>query len=428
MRNSLVEELQWRGMIHDIMPGTEEQLSKEMTTGYVGFDPTADSLHIGNLVPVMLLVHLQRAGHKPVALVGGATGLVGDPSGKSAERPLLDTDTLNHNLESQKKQLQKFLNFDESDNAAEIVNNNDWFKDIGFLEFIRDVGKHITVNYMMSKDSVKNRLEGGMSFTEFSYQLVQGYDFYHLYQNHHCKLQMGGSDQWGNIVTGTELIRRKAQGEAFALTAPLIKKADGSKFGKSEGGNVWLDPEKTSPYKFYQYWLNTSDEDAANFIKVFTLLPKEEIEALEKEHAEAPHMRILQKALAEDVTRRVHSEEDLQTAINASKILFGKSTTEDLAALDEKTLLSVFEGVPQVNISKNELTETENYIDLLSTVTQEVIFSSKGEARRMLKGGGVSVNKTKITDMNAKPAFDLLQNKYFLVQKGKKNYFLVVVD
>lgn len=427
MSNSLVEELQWRGMIHDIMPGTEEQLSKEMTTGYVGFDPTADSLHIGNLVPVMLLVHLQRAGHKPVALVGGATGLVGDPSGKSAERPLLDTDALNHNLESQKKQLQKFLNFDESKNAAEIVNNYDWFKDIGFLEFIRDVGKHITVNYMMSKDSVKNRLEGGMSFTEFSYQLVQGYDFYHLYQNNNCKLQMGGSDQWGNIVTGTELIRRKAQGEAFALTAPLIKKADGSKFGKSEGGNVWLDPEKTSPYKFYQYWLNTSDEDAANFIKVFTLLPKEDIEALEKEHAEAPHMRILQKALAEDVTRRVHSEEDLQTAINASKILFGKSTTEDLASLDEKTLLSVFEGVPQVNISKNELAETENYIDLLSTVTQEVIFTSKGEARRMLKGGGVSVNKTKITDMNAKPEFDLLQNKYFLVQKGKKNYYLVVV-
>ena len=427
MSNSLIEELQWRGMIHDMMPGTDEQLTKEMTTGYVGFDPTADSLHIGNLVPVMLLVHLQRAGHKPVALVGGATGLVGDPSGKSAERPLLDIETLNHNLESQKKQLQKFLNFDCGDNSAEIVNNYDWFKNIGFLEFIRDVGKHITVNYMMSKDSVKNRLEGGMSFTEFTYQLVQGYDFYHLYENMGCKLQMGGSDQWGNIVTGTELIRRKAQGEAFAMTAPLIKKADGTKFGKSEGGNVWLDPEKTSPYKFYQYWLNTSDEDAANFIKVFTLLPKTAIEALEKEHAEAPHMRTLQKALAEDVTRRVHSEEDLQTAIKASNILFGKSTTEDLASLNESTLLSVFEGVPQVEVAKAEIDAAENYIDLLSTVTKDQIFASKGEARRMLQGGGVSINKNKIEDMNAKPEFDLLQNKYFLVQKGKKNYYLVVV-
>lgn len=428
MSNSLIEELQWRGMIHDMMPGTDEQLNKEMTTGYVGFDPTADSLHIGNLVPVMLLVHLQRAGHKPVALVGGATGLVGDPSGKSAERPLLDIEALNHNLNSQKKQLQKFLRFDDSENSAQIVNNYDWFKDIGFLEFIRDTGKHITVNYMMSKDSVKNRLEGGMSFTEFTYQLVQGYDFYHLYQNLDCKLQMGGSDQWGNIVTGTELIRRKAQGEAFAMTAPLVKKADGTKFGKSEGGNVWLDPERTSPYKFYQYWLNTSDEDAANFIKVFTLLPKEEIEALEKEHAEAPHMRILQKALAEDVTRRVHSEEDLQTAIKASNILFGKSTTEDLASLNESTLLSVFEGVPQVEVSKAEIDAAENYIDLLSEVTQGIIFKSKGEARRMLQGGGVSINKNKIEDMNAKPEFNLLQNKYFLVQKGKKNYYLVVVQ
>lgn len=427
MSNSLIEELQWRGMIHDMMPGTDEQLNKEMTSGYVGFDPTADSLHIGNLVPVMLLVHLQRAGHKPVALVGGATGLVGDPSGKSAERPLLDIETLNHNLESQKRQLKKFLNFDCGDNSAQIVNNYDWFKNIGFLEFIRDVGKHITVNYMMSKDSVKNRLEAGMSFTEFTYQLVQGYDFYHLYENLNCKLQMGGSDQWGNIVTGTELIRRKAQGEAFAMTAPLVKKADGTKFGKSEGGNVWLDPEKTSPYKFYQYWLNTSDEDAANFIKVFTLLPKEEIEALEKEHAEAPHMRTLQKALAEDVTRRVHSEEDLQTAIKASNILFGKSTTEDLASLNENTLLSVFEGVPQVEVAQAEIEAAENYIDLLSTVTQDQIFASKGEARRMLQGGGVSINKNKIEDMNAKPEFDLLQNKYFLVQKGKKNYYLVVV-
>ncbi|WP_268124917.1 tyrosine--tRNA ligase [Roseivirga pacifica] len=428
MSNPLVEELKWRGMVHDMMPGTEEQLSKEVTTGYVGFDPTADSLHIGNLVPVMLLVHLQRAGHKPVALVGGATGMVGDPSGKSAERPMLDLDKLNHNLNSQKKQLQKFLNFDCGENSAEIVNNYDWFKDISFLDFIRDTGKHITVNYMMSKDSVKNRLETGMSFTEFTYQLVQGYDFYHLYNEKNCRLQMGGSDQWGNIVTGTELIRRKVQGEAFALTAPLIKKADGSKFGKSEGGNVWLDAEKTSPYKFYQYWLNTSDEDASNFIRIFTLLSKEEIEALEKEHNEAPHLRVLQKALAEDITIRVHSKEDLDTAIKASNLLFGKSTTEDLESIDEKTLLAVFEGVPQVDITASELAEAEGYIDLLSTTTKEVIFKSKGEARRMLQGGGVSINKAKIEDMNAKPEIKLLQDKYFLVQKGKKNYYLVTVQ
>ncbi|OEK04787.1 tyrosine--tRNA ligase [Roseivirga misakiensis] len=428
MNNPLVEELNWRGMIHDIMPGTAEQLSKEMTSGYIGFDPTADSLHIGNLVPVMLLVHLQRAGHKPFALVGGATGMVGDPSGKSAERQLLDEDVLNKNLAGQKAQLEKFLDFDCGENSAEIVNNYDWFKDFTFLDFIRDVGKHITVNYMMSKDSVKNRLEGGMSFTEFTYQLVQGYDFYHLYQNKNCKIQMGGSDQWGNIVTGTELIRRKAQGEAFALTAPLIKKADGSKFGKSEGGNVWLDKNRTSPYKFYQYWLNTSDEDASNFIRIFTLLEKEAIEALEAEHAEAPHMRVIQKALAEDVTRRIHSEEDLQMAIKASGILFGKSTTEDLVSLDEATLLSVFEGVPQVTIQASELSAAENYIDLLSMTTKEVIFKSKGEARRMLQGGGVSINKAKIGDMNAKPVLDLLQGKYFLAQKGKKNYYLVTVE
>ena len=427
MSNQLVKELTWRGMIHDIMPGTEEQLSKEMTSGYIGFDPTADSLHIGNLVPVMLLVHLQRAGHKPVALVGGATGMVGDPSGKSAERQLLAEDVLNHNLAGQKAQLEKFLDFDCGDNSAEIVNNYDWFKGMGFLEFIRDVGKHITVNYMMSKDSVKNRLESGMSFTEFTYQLVQGYDFYHLYKNNNCKIQMGGSDQWGNIVTGTELIRRKAQGEAFALTAPLIKKADGTKFGKSEGGNIWLDKEKTSPYKFYQYWLNTSDEDASNFIRIFTLLEKGEIEALEEQHAEAPHMRTLQKALAEDVTRRIHSEEDLQMAIKASGILFGKSTTEDLASLDEATLLSVFEGVPQVTIQSSEFENTSNYIDLLSEVTQSVIFPSKGEARRMLQGGGISINKVKIEDMNTKPEITLLQNKYFLAQKGKKNYYLITI-
>lgn len=427
MSNPLVEELRWRGMIHDIMPGTEEQLSKEMTSGYVGFDPTADSLHIGNLVPVMLLVHMQRAGHKPIALVGGATGMVGDPSGKSAERPMLDESVLNHNLSSQKKQLAQFLDFDCGENSAEIVNNYDWFKDFSFLDFIREVGKHIPINYMMAKDSVKNRLESGMSFTEFTYQLVQGYDFLHLYQNKNCKIQMGGSDQWGNIVTGTELIRRKAQGEAFAMTAPLIKKADGSKFGKSEGGNVWLDKAKTSPYKFYQYWLNTSDEDAANFIRIFTLLDKEIIERLEKEHAEAPHMRTLQKALAEDITKRVHSEEDLAMAIKASGLLFGKSTTEDLEAIDEATLLSVFDGVPQTTISKAALEEAQGYIDLLSVITNEIIFSSKGEARRMLQGGGVSVNKAKIADFNAKPEIKLLQDKYFLVQKGKKNYYLITV-
>lgn len=415
-------------MIHDIMPGTEEQLSKEMTSGYVGFDPTADSLHIGNLVPVMLLVHLQRAGHKPIALVGGATGMVGDPSGKSAERPMLDESVLNHNLDSQKKQLEQFLNFDCGDNSAEIVNNYDWFKDFSLLGFIREVGKHISINYMMAKDSVKNRLESGMSFTEFTYQLVQGYDFLHLYQNKNCKIQMGGSDQWGNIVTGTELIRRKVQGEAFAMTAPLIKKADGSKFGKSEGGNVWLDKAKTSPYKFYQYWLNTSDEDASNFIRIFTLLEKDVIESLEKEHAEAPHMRVLQKALAEDITKRVHSEEDLEMAIKASNLLFGKSTTEDLEAIDEATLLSVFDGVPQTTISKSALEEAQGYIDLLSVTTNEIIFKSKGEARRMLQGGGVSVNKAKIADFNAKPVVSLLQDKYFLVQKGKKNYYLITVE
>ncbi|WP_339700154.1 tyrosine--tRNA ligase [uncultured Roseivirga sp.] len=425
--SELIKELQWRGMIHDIMPGTEEQLDKEQTTGYVGFDPTADSLHIGNLVPVMLLVHLQKAGHKPIALVGGATGMVGDPSGKSSERPMLSEELLNHNLNSQKKQLRKFLDFDCGENSAQIVNNYDWFKDFNFLDFIREVGKHITVNYMMAKDSVKNRLESGMSFTEFTYQLVQGYDFLHLNQNYDCKLQMGGSDQWGNIVTGTELIRRKIQGEAFAMTAPLIRKADGSKFGKSEGGNVWLDPKKTSPYKFYQFWLNTSDEDASNFIRVFTLLTKEKIEALETEHNEAPHLRVLQKALAEDITVRVHSEEDLKTAIKASNILFGKSTTEDLESLDEDTLLSVFEGVPQVQVSKADLDQTENSIDLLSVVTQEVIFKSKGEARRMLQDGGVSINKVKIEDMNAKPAIRLLQDKYFLVQKGRKNYYLISI-
>ncbi len=425
--NQLINELQWRGMIHDIMPGTEDQLSKEMTTGYVGFDPTADSLHIGNLVPVMLLVHLQRAGHKPIALVGGATGMVGDPSGKSSERPMLSEELLNHNLSCQEKQLRQFLDFDCGEHSAEIVNNYDWFKDFSFLDFIRDVGKHITVNYMMSKDSVKNRLESGMSFTEFTYQLVQGYDFLHLYQNHNCKIQMGGSDQWGNIVTGTELIRRKAQGEAFAMTAPLIKKADGSKFGKSEGGNVWLDPEKTSPYKFYQYWLNASDEDAANFIRIFTLLTEDEIKALEAVHAEAPHTRTLQKALAKDITIRVHSEADYEMALKASGILFGKSTSEDLESLNEGTLLAVFEGVPQVTITKADFEATTSPIELLSTITEGVIFKSKGEARKMIQGGGVGINKSKLSDISELPQINLLKDKYFLVQKGRRNYFLVTV-
>jgi len=425
--NELINELKWRGMIHDIMPGTEEQLSKEMTSAYIGFDPTADSLHIGNLVPVMLLVHLQRAGHQPIALVGGATGMVGDPSGKTTERQLLLEDILNHNLNGQKKQLEQFLDFDCGANSAKIVNNYDWFKDYNFLDFIRDVGKHITVNYMLAKDSVKNRLESGMSFTEFSYQLVQGYDFLHLYENYNCKIQMGGSDQWGNIVTGTELIRRKAQGEAFALTAPLIKKADGTKFGKSEGGNIWLDKKKTSPYKFYQYWLNASDEDAANYVRVFTLLSKEETEKLEAEHAEAPHLRVLQKEIAKDITIRVHSENDYEMALKASGILFGKSTAEDLESLDEDTLLAVFEGVPKVEITKAELEATTNPIDLLSTVTKDVIFPSKGEARRMLQGGGVGINKTKVDGIDVLPTINLLQGKYFLVQKGKKNYYLVTV-
>lgn len=422
-----IAEMKWRGMIHDIMPGTEEQLEKEMTGGYIGFDPTADSLHIGSLVQIMTLVHFQKAGHKPFALVGGATGMVGDPSGKSAERNLLSEDILNHNLACVKAQLEKFLDFDSGENSAEVVNNYDWFKNFNFLEFIRDVGKHITINYMLAKDSVKNRLETGMSFTEFSYQLVQGYDYYWLYKNKNCKLQLGGSDQWGNIVTGTELIRRKDQGEAFAITTPLIKKADGTKFGKTEEGNVWLDREKTSPYKFYQYWLNVSDEDASNFIRIFTLLKKEEIEALEKEHAEAPHERKLQHELAKDITIRVHSEEDFHMAVKASQILFGKSTTEDLASLDEQTLLSVFEGVPQTEVSKDILDKASDITELLSDTSNGIIFSSKGEARRMIQGGGVSINKTKVNDPGQAVDFELLQGKYLLAQKGKKNYYLIQV-
>ena len=420
---NFVEEMKWRGMIHDIMPGTEEQLQKELTSAYIGFDPTADSLHIGSLVQIMTLVHLQRAGHKPLALVGGATGMVGDPSGKSKERNLLSEEVLAHNLSCVQKQLARFLDFDCGDNSAEIVNNYDWFKHFNFLDFIRDVGKHISINYMMAKDSVKSRLETGMSFTEFTYQLVQGYDFYHLYTEKNCKLQLGGSDQWGNIVTGTELIRRKARGEAFAITTPLIKKADGTKFGKTEGGNVWLDAERTSPYKFYQYWLNASDEDAKTYIKIFTLLSKEEIDSLIAEHDTAPHQRLLQKTLGKDVTVRVHGEEAYQRAIEASEILFGKDTAEQLKTIEERDLLDIFEGVPQFEVSKADIDKGIEIIDLLAQKTQ--VFSSNGDARRMLKSNAVSINKLKVTADKIVDAGALLNDKYVLVQKGKKNYFLL---
>jgi len=420
---NFVEEMKWRGMIHDIMPGTEEQLQKEMTSAYIGFDPTADSLHIGSLVQIMTLVHLQRSGHKPYALVGGATGMVGDPSGKSKERNLLSADILDHNLKCVHKQLARFLDFDCGENSAEIVNNYDWFKEINFLDFIRDVGKHISVNYMMAKDSVKSRLETGMSFTEFTYQLVQGYDFLHLYTEKNCKLQLGGSDQWGNIVTGTELIRRKARGEAFAITTPLIKKADGTKFGKTEGGNVWLDAERTSPYKFYQYWLNASDEDAQTYIKIFTLLTKGEIDGLISEHLEAPHLRTLQKALGKEVTIRVHGEEAYNRAIEASEILFGKDTAEQLKNIEERDLLDIFEGVPQFEVAKADIEAGSQIIDLLAQKSQ--VFTSNGEARRMLKSNAVSVNKLKVGEDKVVGSEDLLNDKYILIQKGKKNYFLL---
>ncbi len=415
-------------MVHDVMPGTEEQLLKGMTAGYIGFDPTSDSLHIGNLVQIMTLVHFQRCGHKPLALVGGATGMVGDPSGKSAERNLLSEDILQHNQASVKKQLEKFLDFSAGANGAEMVNNYDWFKDFRFLDFIRDVGKHITVNYMMAKDSVQNRLESGLSFTEFTYQLVQGYDFYWLYKNKNCKLQMGGSDQWGNIVTGTELIRRKDNGEAFALTTPLIRKADGTKFGKTEQGNVWLDAGKTSPYRFYQYWLNASDEDAATFVRIFTELSRKEIESMIAEHQKFPHLRTLQQELGRQIMTRVHSKDEYEKARKASHILFGTSVTEDLLGLDEATLLDVFEGVPQALVSRSAFEGAATITDLLSEVTQGAIFASKGEARRMIQGGGVSVNKVKIEDPQQKPDQQLLQNRYQLVQKGKKNYYLIIVQ
>ena len=420
---NFVEELKWRGMIHDIMPGTQEQFAKEMTSAYIGFDPTADSLHIGSLVQIMILVHLQKAGHKPFALVGGATGMVGDPSGKSKERNLLDEETLNHNLKCMQAQLEKFLDFDCGENSAEVVNNFDWFKEFSFLDFIRDVGKHMSVNYMMAKDSVKSRLETGMSFTEFSYQLVQGYDFYWLWKNKKCMVQLGGSDQWGNIVTGTELIRRKGGGQAFAVTTPLIKKADGGKFGKTEEGNVWLDKTKTSPYKFYQFWLNSSDEDAKNYIKIFTLKSQEEINSIITEHEQAQHLRVLQKALADEVTTRVHSAEDLEMAIKASNILFGKSTADDLKSLDEDTFLSVFDGVPQFEVSANDF--DCGIVDFLAEKTQ--VFASKGEARRMLKSNAVSINKEKVNEEKQISSTDLISNKYILVQKGKKNYFLIII-
>ena len=423
---NFVEELRWRGMIHDMMPGLEEQLTKEMTAGYIGYDPTSDSLHIGNLASIMMLVHFQKAGHKPIILVGGATGMVGDPSGKSEERNLLDENVLRHNQFAIQKQLEKFVDFDCGLNSAEIVNNYDWTKNFSFLNFLRDVGKHITVNYMMAKDSVKKRMESGsgISFTEFSYQLLQGYDFCYLYEHKNCRLQMGGSDQWGNIVTGTELIRRKLGGEAYALTCPLITKSDGGKFGKTEEGNIWLDPRKTSPYKFYQFWLNASDEDASVYIRKFTLLPKEGIESLEREHLAAPHLRIIQKALAKEITIRVHSEEEYLSAIEASEILFGKGTTETLQKLSEETLLAVFEGVPKCELAKSELTNDLNVVDFLAEKT--TIFPSKGEARRMLKDGGVQVNKRKVDDSFILNTDNLLNNKYILVQKGKKNYFLVI--
>lgn len=429
---NFIEELKWRGMIHDMMPGTEEQLAKEITSAYVGIDPTADSLHIGHLVSVMMLKHLQVSGHRPIVLVGGATGMIGDPSGKSQERNLLDENTLRHNQDCLKNQLSRFLDFSSgAANQAKMVNNYDWMKEFSFLGFIRDIGKHITINYMMSKDSVKKRLAGegssGLSFTEFTYQLVQGTDFLHLYQTENCRLQMGGSDQWGNITTGTELIRRVAGGEAFAMTCPLITKADGGKFGKTESGNVWLDPERTSPYAFYQFWLNTSDTDAEKYIKIFTLLTQNEVAELIKQHTEAPHLRLLQKRLAEEVTTMVHSKEDLEAAIEASQILFGQGTADLLKKLDERTFLAVFEGVPQFTISKTELEAGIPVADLLADKT--AVFPTKSELRRTIQGNGLSLNKEKAGDLDlVVNSSYLIGNKYILVQKGKKNYYLLIAE
>lgn len=426
---SFVEELRWRGMLQDIMPGTEDLLNKEKVAGYIGFDPTGDSLHVGHLTQIMTLIHFQNAGHKPVALVGGATGMIGDPSFKSAERNLLDEATLQHNVACLKKQLGKFLEFGEGENDAQMVNNYDWFKDFKFLDFIRDIGKMITVNYMMSKDSVKKRLEGdnGLSFTEFTYQLIQGYDFYYLWKHHNCKVQMGGSDQWGNIVTGSEMIRRQDQGTAYAITTQLIKKADGQKFGKTESGAIWLDPKKTSPYKYYQFWLNTSDDDAKNWIKIFTLKPQEEIEFIIAEHDAAPHLRLVQKALAKDITIRTHSEEAYETAIKTSEFLFGNGSLEFLNNLDHDAVLEVFEGIPQFQVAKADLAAGINILDLLAVQTQ--VFPSKGEARKMLQGGGVSINREKATDIEDSITDNhLVNNKYIVAQRGKKNYYLIIAD
>lgn len=426
---SFVEELRWRGMLQDIMPGTEELLNKEKVSGYIGFDPTGDSLHVGHLTQIMTLIHFQNAGHKPVALVGGATGMIGDPSFKSAERNLLDEATLNHNVACLKAQLAKFLNFGDGENDAKMVNNYDWFKDFRFLDFIRDVGKLITVNYMMSKDSVKKRLEGdnGLSFTEFTYQLIQGYDFYYLWKHHNCKVQMGGSDQWGNIVTGSEMIRRQDQGTAFAVTTQLIKKSDGQKFGKTESGAVWLDPKKTSPFKYYQFWLNATDDDAKNWIKIFTLKSKEELDAIITEHDTAPHLRLVQKALARDITIRTHSEEAYETAVKTSEFLFGNGSLEFLAKLDHESVLDVFDGVPQFTISKEALNAGINILDLLASNT--AVFPSKGEAKKMLQGGGVSLNKEKLNNLElVVNSENLINNKYLVAQKGKKNYFLIIAE
>ncbi|UEG54595.1 tyrosine--tRNA ligase [Mucilaginibacter daejeonensis] len=426
---SFVEELRWRGMLHDIMPGTEELLNKGMTSGYIGFDPTADSLHVGHLTQIMTLIHFQQAGHKPYALVGGATGMVGDPSGKSAERNLLSEEVLQHNLQSIKVQLEQFLDFDRGANSAQMVNNYDWFKDFSFLDFIREVGKHITVNYMMAKDSVKNRLSGdtGMSFTEFTYQLVQGFDFYYLWKHHNCTLQMGGSDQWGNIVTGTELIRRKDGGEAFALTTQLIKKADGTKFGKTESGAVWLDPARTTPYQFYQFWLNASDEDVKKFIRIFTLLDRATIEALEVEHDAAPHQRALQKALAKDITIRVHGEDAYNKSIRSSEFLFGNTGIEFLNELTDAEVLGIFEGVPNYAIARADLEAGIGVQDLLAVKTS--VFSSKGEAKKMIQGGGTAINKAKIATADDSYSSDnLINGRFLVVQKGKKNYFLIIAE
>ena len=429
---NFVEELRWRGLLHDIMPETEEYLLEHQTTGYIGFDPTADSLHIGSLVQIIILMHFQRCGHNAIALVGGATGMVGDPSGKSAERNLLDEETLAKNIAGVKGQLERFLNFDKNtiENPAELVNNYDWMKNISLIEFVRDTGKHITVNYMMAKDSVKKRLNGeyaeGMSFTEFTYQLFQGYDFYHLYKEKKCKLQMGGSDQWGNITTGTELIRRKAQGKAYAITVPLVTKADGTKFGKTEGGNVWLDAERTSPYKFYQYWLNSSDEDAEKYIKIFTLLDKESIDSLIAEHKEQPHLRLLQKKIGEEVTIMTHGKEAYDNALKASSILFGNSTADDLRSLNEQTFLDVFEGVPLAVLSKEEVSDGLDMIAALAAKTN--FLASNADARRALKENAISVNKEKVAEDYLIGSKDLIANKYVLIQRGKKSYFLLKID